>query len=200
MTRHISAEKLARFRDGDLSRAGARRVAAHLAGCAVCQADADALAGLPALLAGTQLPPMPDHLAARIETALVTESAHRAAGSPAVHPARRAGRRSGVPRWVVTDDQAKRHTRPSGPARRILATAAAIAVIGGGGYALVSSLGGSTSTTASGTSSAGQSRPEAGSAAAWQPAGQGARPGRRRPPGSAGSRPGAPSPGAPRPG
>jgi putative zinc finger protein len=167
MTRHVSAEKLARFRDGDLSRAAARRVAAHLAGCAVCQADADALAGLPALLAGTQLPPMPDHLAARIETALVTESAHRAAGSPAVHKARtRAGRRSGVPRRVVTHEQAQRHTRPSGPARRILAAAAAVAVIGGGGYALVSSLGGGASNTASSASSAGHSRPEPGSAAA----------------------------------
>ena len=167
MTRHVSAEKLARFRDGDLSRTAARRVAAHLAGCAVCQADADALAGLPALLAGTKLPPMPDHLAARIETALVTESAHRAAGSPAVHPARtRAGRRSGVPRRGVTDEQAQRHARRPGPARRILATAAVLAVIGGGGYALVSSLGGGTSTTASGSSSAGHSRPETGSVAA----------------------------------
>src|ERR1700722_2059176 len=167
MIRHVSAERLARFRDGDLSRAAARRVAAHLSAGAMCQGEADALAGLPALLAGTKLPPMPDHLAARIETALVTESAHRAAGSPAVHPARtRAGRRSGVPRWVVSDEQAQRHRRPSGPARRILATAAAVAVIGGGGYALVSNLGGGTSNTASGASSAGQSRPEAGPAAA----------------------------------
>ena len=79
MTRHVSAEKLARSRDGDLSPAAARRVTAHLAGCSRCRADADALAGLPALLAATQLPPMPDHLAARIETALATESAHRAA-------------------------------------------------------------------------------------------------------------------------
>src|ERR1700722_7050544 len=116
MIRHVSAERLARFRDGDLSRAAARRVAAHLSAGAMCQGEADALAGLPALLAGTKLPPMPDHLAARIETALVTESAHRAAGSPAVHPARtRAGRRSGVPRWVVSDEQAQRHRRPAVP-------------------------------------------------------------------------------------
>jgi Putative zinc-finger len=172
MTRHVSAEKLARSRDGDLSRAAARRVAAHLAGCARCQADADALAGLPALLAGTQLPPMPDHLAARIETALVTESADRAAGSPARHPARAgpgragAGRRSGVPRWVVTDEQARRHARSSGPARRILATAAAVAVIGGGGYALVSGLGNGSSGSSSSASGSSAQNPAAGRPAA----------------------------------
>jgi hypothetical protein len=166
MTRHVSAEKLARFRDGDLGRAAARRVAAHQASCARCQADADALAALPALLAGTRLPPMPDHLAARIETALATESAHRAAGSPARHAAQHgSGRRAGVPRWVVTDERAQRGAWRSGPARRILATAAAIAVIGGGGYGLVSLLesGPDTASTASGAS---QSRSAAGPAAA----------------------------------
>jgi hypothetical protein len=168
MTRHVSTEKLARSRDGELSHAAARRVAAHLAGCARCRADADALAGLPALLAATQLPPMPDHLAARIETALATESAHRAAGAPARPPARpRAGRRSGLPRWVVTDEQARRHARPPGPARRILATAAAVAVIGGGGYAL-SSLGGGSSSSSSSASGTG-GVPTAGRAAAPAP-------------------------------
>jgi hypothetical protein len=172
MTRHVSAEKLARSRDGDLSRAAARRVAAHLTGCARCQADADALAGLPALLAGTQLPPMPDHLAARIETALVTESADRAAGSPARHPARAgAGRRAGVPRWVVTDEQARRRARPSGPARRILATAAAVAVIGGGGYALVSGLGNGSSGSSSSASGSSARNPAAGPAAVPSAAG-----------------------------
>lgn len=170
MTRHVSAEKLARSRDGELSRAAARRVAAHLTGCARCQADADALAGLPALLAETQLPPMPDHLAARIETALATESAHRAAGSPARHLARAgAGRRSGLSRWVVTGEQARRRGWRSGPGRRILATAAAVAVIGGGGYALVSSLGGAPNTSASSPSGASAPRSTAGSAAAPVP-------------------------------
>jgi Putative zinc-finger len=167
MTRHVSAEKLARSRDGDLSRAAARRVAAHLAGCARCQADADALAALPALLASTQLPPMPDHLAARVETALITESADRAAGSPARHPARAgAARRSGVPRWVVTDEQAPRRARPPGPARRILATAAAVAVIGGGGYALVSGLGNGSSGSSSSASGSSAQNSAAGPAAA----------------------------------
>jgi hypothetical protein len=172
MIRHVSAERLARSRDGDLSRAAARRVTAHLAGCPRCRADADALAGLPALLAATPLPPMPDHLAVRIETALATESAHRAAGAagaPERAPAKvRGGRRSGLPRWVVTDEQARRHARRPGPAPRILAAAAAVAVIGGGGYALVATVGsnsGSTSSTASGSSaSRSDAAPAAGSA------------------------------------
>jgi len=178
MSRHVSAEKLARFRDGDLGRATGRRVSAHLASCAACQADAEALAGLPALLAATQVPPIPDHLAARIETALATESAHRAAGSPALDtgqpdgdrsarraPAghRRGSRRSGVPRWAVADAQGHRSARRSGPARRILAAAAVVAVLGGG-YALVSNLGSPSGGTSA--SSSGASRPAASPAQA----------------------------------
>jgi hypothetical protein len=154
MTRHVSAEQLARFRDGDLSRAATRRARAHLAGCARCQADADALAGLPALLAGTPAPPMPDHLAARIETALATESARRAAGAPGESPAPAApARRSGLPRRAGTAEQVRRHARRPAPARRILTAAATVAVLGGGGYALVSGLGSGTSV--SGTASSG---------------------------------------------
>ena len=149
MTRHVSAEQLARFRDADLSRAATRRVAAHLARCPGCRADADALAELPALLARTEVPGIPDHLAARIDTALATESAHRAAGAAEPGLARHgAARRSGLPRWASPEERARRAWR-SGPVPRILATAAVVAVIGGGGYALASSLGGpSTSSSA----------------------------------------------------
>jgi hypothetical protein len=183
MSRHVSAEKLARFRDGDLGRAATRRVSAHLAGCAACQADAEALAGLPALLAAAELPPIPDHLAARIETALATEAVHRAAGSPALgparlgrsahpaHPARPAGtrdqRRPGHPRWLVTDEHAR---RAAWPARRILAAAAAVAVLGGGGYALASNWGGGGVTGTSSASSADGSRAAASPANAPAPA------------------------------
>jgi hypothetical protein len=153
MTRHVSADQLARFRDGDLSRAATRRVRAHLAGCARCQADADALAGLPALLAGTPAPPMPDHLAARIETALATESAQRAAGASGEAPARLApGRPSGLSRRDGADERVRRHARRPALARRILTAAATVAVLGGGGYALVSSLGSETSISGTATS------------------------------------------------
>jgi hypothetical protein len=196
MSRHVSAEQLARFRDGDLGRVATRRVSAHLAACAACQADAEALAGLPALLAATQVPPIPEHLAARIETALATEAAHRAAISPALDAARldstaspaqpppaaqpaqparsarpaaaghrRAPGRSSLPRWVVANEQGQRYARRSGPARRILAAAAVVAVLGGG-YALVSNL----STSGSNTSASSPSGSRAAASPAHAPA------------------------------
>src|SRR5215472_1438154 len=148
MSRHVSAEKLARFREDDLRPAAIRRVAAHLRGCPACQAESDALAAVPGLLASAQLPPMPAHLAARIETALATESAQRAAYAA---PAARPGRADRVPdsgtRPVPVTRTGRRpgSLRPrsplSSPARRIVATAAVIAVIGGGGYALFAGFG-----------------------------------------------------------
>jgi hypothetical protein len=148
MSRHVSAEKLARFREDDLRPAAARRVAAHLRGCPACQAESDALAAVPGLLASAQLPPMPAHLAARIETALATESAQRAAdAAPAARPGR-AGRvpDSGAGPVPVTRPgrrprSLRRGSPLPGPARRIVATAAVIAAIGGGGYALFAGFG-----------------------------------------------------------
>jgi hypothetical protein len=178
MTRHVSTEKLARYRDGELSRAGARSVAAHLAACARCQADADALAGLPGLLAATQLPPMPDHLAARVETALAAESARRTAGEPGQAPARlradppsgrrtgrRSGWRSGLPRWVVADEQARRHARRPRLARGILTAGATVAILGGGGYALFAAQGGGGSGSAPTASGSSASRSDVSRAA-----------------------------------
>src|SRR6202035_5235936 len=81
MTRHVSTEHLARFRAGDLSPARSRRVAAHLRNCARCRETSDALAQVPSLLAAVEVPPMPAHLAARIETALAAESATGASSS-----------------------------------------------------------------------------------------------------------------------
>jgi hypothetical protein len=173
MNRHVSAEKLARFRDAGLSRRAARRVTAHLARCDRCQADADALAELPGLLAATQLPPIPAHLAARIETALATESAHRAAGSPALgrdtpgrmaQPSRFPGLRG---RPAAGAEGAHRRAGRPLPARRILAAAAMVAIIGAGGYELVSGLGGPSGAAGRSTSSG--SRSAAGPAVAPVP-------------------------------
>jgi hypothetical protein len=156
MSRHVSTERLARFRDGGLRRAAARRVEAHLAGCARCRDTEHALDQLPALLAATEVPQIPAHLAARIETALATESAHRAAGSPSM-------RGSGPELPRSTARKRSRVTLPVPtlpvPALRILAAAGVIVVIGGGGYELISHAG----STGAGTSSA--SSGSAGSAA-----------------------------------
>lgn len=147
MTRHVSIENLARFRGGDLRGRRARRVAAHLAGCTRCQQASAALAEVPALLAAADLPQIPAHLAARIETALATESAHRAAAAPSIRASRpghashrqRSARRSP---WLV-------------PAARVLAATAAVVVVGGGGYELVSHLGGASSGTSAASSATG---------------------------------------------
>src|SRR5260370_1137041 len=75
MTRHIGAETLARFRQGDLSPRRNARIRAHLGGCARCSDLNEDLAGVTTLLAGAQPPPIPAHLAARIQTALATGAA-----------------------------------------------------------------------------------------------------------------------------
>src|SRR5260370_22310971 len=79
MTRDIGAETLARFRQGDLSPRRNARIRAHLGGCARCSDLNEDLAGVTTLLAGAQPPPIPEHLAARIQTALATEAARRVA-------------------------------------------------------------------------------------------------------------------------
>ena len=87
MTRHIRADKLARYRAGDLGTRESARVRAHLDGCARCTAAADDLAAVSTFLASVPAPPMPEDGTARIEAALAAEAASRAA-SPAVPAAR----------------------------------------------------------------------------------------------------------------
>lgn len=78
MRPHVGAETLARFRQGDLSQGRRARISAHLARCARCSRLNEDLAGVTTLLAGVTAPAMPDHLTARIQTALATEAARRA--------------------------------------------------------------------------------------------------------------------------
>jgi hypothetical protein len=151
MTRHVSAENLARFRAGDLRRRAARKAETHLEGCPRCRETESALAEIPALLAEAQLPQIPAHLAARIETALATEAAHRAAGSPSM--------RGSVPTRPGRAARTRSRASLPVPALRILTAAAVIVVIGGGGYELFSHLGGpsASSTASSASGSAGES-------------------------------------------
>src|SRR5258708_1471312 len=132
MTRHVGAETLAAFRQGDLSPRRNSRIRAHLAGCARCSDLNEDLAGVTTLLAGAQPPPIPEHLTARIQTALATEAARRvvltagSAGTAAggtrtearqtgTEPAGIAG--PGAPE-VSQDDRAPRHERPGHGRRR----------------------------------------------------------------------------------
>lgn len=169
MTRHASAETLARFRGGSLRRAASRRVRAHLDSCARCTATHEALGEIPGLLAATEVPPIPAHLAARIETALATESAHRAAGSPSVRPARPAPSGRPQPGHALRTARARGWPRLPAPALRVAAAAAAVVVVGGGAVA-VAQFGGSSGSTTSGSGSA------SGGSAASAPNAHGAAP------------------------
>jgi len=67
MRRHIDAETLARFRQGDLSPRQNARIRAHLAGCERCRDLNEDLAGVTTMLASAQPPPIPEHLTAHTE-------------------------------------------------------------------------------------------------------------------------------------
>lgn len=164
MTRHIGAEDLARYREGDLGNRKSARVRAHLAGCPRCTALQADLAEVTVLLASAPAPAMPDQVTARIQAAIMAEAASTAAagnmartGTPgqAAEPAE-PGQRRHSRHAADRAGGARRWRRPelrSQLAVRALGVATAAAAIGGGVYA-VSQLGGAGQTGA-GSSSAG---------------------------------------------
>lgn len=79
MRRHVSAEILALHREGAVSPRKAERITAHLSVCAVCTEVNYDLGTVTTVLAATQLAPMPESLAARIQLAIAQEAAMRAA-------------------------------------------------------------------------------------------------------------------------
>jgi anti-sigma factor RsiW len=154
--RHVGAEALAAFRDGALRTRKASRTSAHLAACPRCAALSEDLAGVTAMLAGTRVPPMPEHLTARIQAALATEASNRVTLPSRAEPADSRGSRPRLPRF-------------SGQlALRSLAGAAAVAVIAGGGYEIAQHAG--SSPAASGSSSKSASVPARIAAPASGPA------------------------------
>jgi hypothetical protein len=144
MKPHVRAQTLARFRQGDLSPRRSSRIGAHLARCARCQARSEDLAGVTRLLASVHPPPIPEHLEARIHTALTTEAARRVKLPEESAAADPAGSAAGT--GPAADGRRPRHERP-GPgqraraprsrpaiALRALAAAAAVVVVAGGIY------------------------------------------------------------------
>jgi len=175
MTRHIRADKLARYRAGDLGTRESARVRAHLAGCARCTATADDLAAVSTFLASVPAPPMPDDITARIEAALAAEAASRAA-APAV-PAARApvpaapGRNGGTRRAAVRANKIWSADWLRSPvALRVAAGAAVAVVVLGGGFAAIRLAGSSSpeATSGAGSSSASSSTSGGGSGTAAQ--------------------------------
>ena len=171
MTRHIRADKLARYRAGDLGTRESARVRAHLDGCARCTAAADDLAAVSTFLASVPAPPMPEDVTARIEAALAAEAASRAA-SPAVPAARgpvpvTPGRDGVTRRAAVRNPTIWSGGWLRSPVTlRVAAGAAVAAVILGGGFAAIR-LAGSSGTAGTASSSAAEgSGTSAGSGAA----------------------------------
>ncbi|MGD0373656.1 MAG: hypothetical protein ABSB01_03585 [Streptosporangiaceae bacterium] len=140
--RHVSAAEIARFSEGDIRARKAARIGSHLAGCRRCARVREDLARVPALLASTEAPPMPEHLTARIQAALSTESARRAsldAGPDSAQPERRAGGWS----WPRLPGMSAR------AAGWAAAAAAAVVVAGGGTYLIVQGQGGGGTSASS---------------------------------------------------
>jgi hypothetical protein len=149
--RHASPEELARLGADDLKPRKAARIRRHLATCAQCTQLNSQLSAVPALLSSVEFGPIPEHLSARIENALVVEARLRLANEPATE----AGRRD-LPTARSARLGRRRHGRDlagwrlpglSVAATRALATAGAIALIGGGGYEIASHAGVPTAST-----------------------------------------------------
>jgi len=142
MNRHATLDELARLGADDLRSRKAARVSNHLAECTECAELNNQLSSVPVLLASVQFPEMPANLAVMIDNALAAEAAQRVAAEPASEAGRRdlpvrAGRiraRRGLDRPRTE----RAVWRLPVPATRVLATAAAIMVVGIGAYAIAS--------------------------------------------------------------
>ena len=156
MKRHASLGELARLAADDLRPRKAARIRHHLASCAECAELNAQLSTVPAFLSSVHFAPMPEHLSARVETALAVEARQRLASEPATEAGRRelpAARSARLGRsGRGTDRVGWRLPGLSVAATRALATAGAIALIGGGGYEIASHSGVGTSTSASSNS------------------------------------------------
>ena len=124
---HLDTGVLAEFRAGLITGRRGTKIAAHLAGCDRCTALDDQLAGVSALLASAQAPPMPDSVAQRLDTVLAAEVTRKN------HPERAQLDRPGD---SAAHDRpaAKRGFRPA--TWRVLAPAGAVVVLAAGGFVL----------------------------------------------------------------
>ncbi|HUB42384.1 MAG TPA: hypothetical protein VMA72_26325 [Streptosporangiaceae bacterium] len=151
MNRHATLDELARLGADDLRSRKAARIGRHLATCLSCTERNDQLSAVPALLSSVQFPEMPASLATRIDNTLAAEAAQRVAAEPASE----AGRRD-LPVRSARGRVRRGLDRPRAggavwpfpvPATRVLATAAAIIVVGFGGYAIAMHAGVSSSSS-----------------------------------------------------
>jgi hypothetical protein len=164
VNRHASLEELARLAADDLKPRKAARIRHHLASCGQCTELNAQLSAVPTFLSSVHFAPMPEHLSARVESALAVEARQRLASEPATEAGRRElparSARSGRSRRGM-DRVGWRLPGLSVAATRALATAGAIALIGGGGYEIASHSGVGTTTAASASGASNASLPAA---------------------------------------
>jgi Putative zinc-finger len=176
MRRHVSAVRLARFCQGDLSPRRRARIAAHLSRCSRCTRLSEDLGGVSTLLASVSPPPMPEHLTTRIQAALATEAARKVALPAGSKPAAAAAGGGAAGPAGPADGRGPRHElarrgwRPRLPSmtpRVALGAVAAVAVVvvGVGMYEVVSS----SSSSPSSSSAAAPSGVRPASGASAQP-------------------------------
>lgn len=86
MTEHADLELIATFHEGLLDPAATGRVGRHLAECAACAQRAATLTEVTTLLSGSAVPPVPAHVAQRLDAVLAAEiaAARAAAGAAAL--------------------------------------------------------------------------------------------------------------------
>jgi hypothetical protein len=145
MNRHATLDELARLGADDLRSRKAARVSNHLAECTECTELNNQLSSVPVLLSSVQFPEMPANLATMIDSTLAAEAAQRVAAEPASEAARAELPRSRARRGFDQRRTERAAWRLPVPATRVLATAAAIIVVGIGAYAIASHAGVSTS-------------------------------------------------------
>ncbi|HLM88944.1 MAG TPA: hypothetical protein VK284_07940 [Streptosporangiaceae bacterium] len=139
---HPDSEVLAEFRAGLIAGRHGARISAHLAACERCAGLCDQLTEISALLAAVPATAMPEAVAHRLDGVLAAEAAHRDDAERAVGDSSRDRAPSPRPRrrWDFRL-----------VALRVLAPAAAVAVLAAGGYGLSRIGGSSTASEASGT-------------------------------------------------
>ena len=147
---HPDSEVLAEFRAGLIAGRHGARISAHLAACERCAGLCGQLAEISALLAAVPAPAMPEAVARRLEGVLAAEAAQRDDAERAV------------------GDSSRDRAPGPGPRRRwdfrlvalrVLAPAAAVAVLAAGGYGL--SRIGASPTASEASGSAASSAPTA---------------------------------------
>lgn len=163
MSRHVSADELANYRENAVRPRKAASIRTHLSGCARCSGIDAGLASVSTLLAGTYAPPMPERLADRVAAAIASESAARAAATPVLAAGQRTAGVAGAAAPAVIPGRPDLPDRSRHRARRLrmpdlssplllrgLAAAGAVVIIAGAGFLFANNLTSPTSSPGAG--------------------------------------------------